>query len=413
VVLPPGLATLRGEEEAVPGDLPELPMEDGQTVTVQQRQPGAGQAGNAALLQQAASAMLATQANAGPAPAAAAAAALAGRQAASGGQAAVAADAEPNPLLNAAGARPALDPRAALQRGVNNGAAEPEGGAAELTPAERAAVRAAVLARAAADMAQPAATAARSAAHAAALLGKAPIIPAAYLPDIDPKSTPAQFSESARTLTTVLAAAQGLPARTAVLTTAPLVGSPDAAPEQMAAALKDAVGKSGLFYESHVRSWAEGRLPLPDLATEPQMQRPPPQAAPNQPLDSATAQFINLQLTTQEQARIEWQGQAWPGQPMQWDIQRDAPRRGANGQPDEEAATWRSGVRFSMPHLGDVHAQLIITNGQLHIQVRAASEATRDQLRQHSRELSSALEAAGSPLASLDIFGTGETVEQG
>jgi hypothetical protein len=206
----------------------------------------------------------------------------------------------------------------------------------------------------------------------------------------------------------VLAAAQGLPARTAVLSAAPLAAAPDVAPEQMAAMLKDAVGKSGLFYESHVRAWAEGKLALPELANEPQMLRPGSLAQPGQaqPLDSATAQFINLQLTTQEQARVEWQGQVWPGQHMQWDIQRDAPQRGQHGEQAEEAATWRSGVRFSMPHLGDVHAQLVIANGQLHIQVRAGSEATRDQLRLHSRALAGALEAAGSPLSSLDIRGT-------
>jgi hypothetical protein len=417
VVLPPGLATLMGEDEAAPADLPELPPEDGQTVTVTQRH-----AGNAAApTTQAALNAAAAQAVAGKAGALATAAQ--GLSGAVGSAPGFAGADDAAPVTHAPGAPPGLPnglPLAARpERGpIDRAMAEralaqragAEGGGEELSPAERAAVRAAVLARAAADMAQPGPASARSAAHAAALLGKAPIIPAAYLPDIDPNSTPAQFSEGARTLTTVLAAAQGLPARTAVLSPFPLAASPDVAPQQMAAMLKDAVGKSGLFYESHVRSWAEGNLAQQELHTEPQMQRPLSQAQPGQasPLDSATAQFINLQLTTQDQGRIEWQGQVWPGQQMQWDIQRDAPRRGQNGEPDEEASTWRSGVRFSMPHLGEVHAQLLISNGQLHIQVRAGSEATRDQLRQHSRELSSAMEAAGSPLSSLDILGTGD-----
>jgi hypothetical protein len=40
-----------------------------------------------------------------------------------------------------------------------------------------------------------------------------------------------------------------------------------------ACALRDAVASSGLFYESHVAEWAEGKRPLASLLLEPQMQK--------------------------------------------------------------------------------------------------------------------------------------------
>ena len=53
--------------------------------------------------------------------------------------------------------------------------------------------------------------------------------------------------------------------------------------------------------------------------------------------DPAAAQLVNQQLATQEQARVAWQGQVWPGQDMHWEIQKDAPdaergRAGGDGR---------------------------------------------------------------------------------
>jgi hypothetical protein len=127
------------------------------------------------------------------------------------------------------------------------------------------------------------------------------------------------------------------------------------------------------------------------------------QASPTS--DPATAQFINQQLTAQEQGRIAWQGQAWPGQPMQWDITRDAPDgRGQDGAPEP---AWRSGVRFRFAGLGEVDASVVLVGQQLHIQVRTGSDGTGALLREQAGRLSGALEAAGTPLSSLDIQGPG------
>lgn len=172
----------------------------------------------------------------------------------------------------------------------------------------------------------------------------------------------------------------------------------------VAAELKQAIDSSGLFYESHLRDWSEGKRPLADLAREPQMQKvlDGMSARAGAAIDGPTAQFINLQLSSHEQARVAWQGELFPGQPMHWEISKDAPER--QQQSAQEAPTaWRSAVRFRFAHLGEINAQIVLVGDQLHLQVRAASADAGAALQAHSPRLSNALEAAGSPLSSLNI----------
>lgn len=250
----------------------------------------------------------------------------------------------------------------------------------------------------------------RTTSHAAALLRQAPLVPASQLPAIDPASTPASISDTARVITSVLTAAlQGPQAPpSAIVGKVPLAEGPGVAPEKMAAALKDAVSKSGLFYESHVAEWSTGKRALAELMHEPQMQRfhsaiPEAAARPQAGLpDQATAQFINLQLQTHEQARVAWQGQPWPGQEMQWEVQRDAPERGHGG----EAApppTWRSALRLRFDALGEVKASIVMVGDQIHIQLEAGSSGIGALLREHAGELNAAMDASGNPLSSLNI----------
>jgi hypothetical protein len=250
----------------------------------------------------------------------------------------------------------------------------------------------------------------RTSTHATALLGKAPLTPADQLPAADADSTPTSLSPGARVITNVLRTAMaGDSAPTAIIARTPLLASATVPAAQVAVVLKDAIGTSGLFYESHVAEWSQGKRALPELLREPQMQKAlaSPENAARQAApaaDAATAQFINLQLSTQEQARVAWQGQVWPGQHMQWEIHKDAPERGPrDGHGEAGSPVWRSGVRFRFPLLGDIGATVVIAGEKLYIQVDAGSSATGALLRARSGELTTALAAAGTPLASLDI----------
>lgn len=251
----------------------------------------------------------------------------------------------------------------------------------------------------------------RASSTAATLLSRAPLTPANLLPALAGDTPAPELSTTARAISSVLSQAESVPgAPLALVGKTPLMAAPGADPAQVAQKLRDTVGSSGLFYESHVAEWAEGKRPLASLLLEPQMQKAAPGEMPRTGTDLASAQLINLQLHTHEQARVQWQGEAWPGQKMQWDISQDAPegQQHAGSDSDEEATAWRSNVRFQFPLLGDLAAHVVLQGGRVAIQLQAGSEASADTLRQHAARLEASLDAAGWPLSSLTIAGQPE-----
>lgn len=206
------------------------------------------------------------------------------------------------------------------------------------------------------------------------------------------------LSPTAQALAGVLAAAQKADSQlSAIVGRAPLVGGPGADPAALAAGLQQAFGKSGLFYESHLAEWARGSRALSELANEPQQQAAQNGVRPN-PQDPATAQFISMQLAAQEQSQLAWKGQLWPGQPMEWDVQREAHDNDGEG----DQAIWHSRLRLRFPQLGELEARLRMVNGALQVSFAAADDATAALLRQHAPQLAGALEAVGTPLAGFD-----------
>jgi len=218
------------------------------------------------------------------------------------------------------------------------------------------------------------------------------------------------LSRTGQAIGSVLAAAAKAESpQTAALGRAPIVGAPTADAAGIARGLEQAVGKSGLFYESHVAEWAQGSRALAELNAEPQQQA----AREGQRLaatDPATAQFINLQLATQEQAQLAWQGNLWPGQPMQLDVGREVDNE-QEGQGDGEPAgerAWHSRLRLDFPGLGHLDARLTLVNGTLQLRV-AASDDSAALLRRNQPSLAGALDAAGTPLAAFEVRSTGGT----
>src|SRR5471032_1604918 len=303
---------------------------------------------------------------------------------------------------------------AAIAAGIEagaDGAPAATAGADTTLAATAAAPGAAAAAAGAAAPATAASDAQKPGSLAATLLGRAPLTPSNQLPDLNAGTPGAALSSTARALTIMLSAAQSLPGTPMVLTgKIPLLadGPPDAG--QLAKVLQETVSQSGLFYESHVSDWIKGELSLPDLTREPQMQRmleaatAAPRPADAGP-DLGAAQMVNLQLHTQEQARVQWNGQAWPGQHMQWDIRREQRQggRGGDAEQGEPEQIWRSGVRFRFQMLGEVSAAVTIVGDQVHIQVLTDSDGAAATLRSYAGELESAMAAAGAPLSSLAI----------
>ncbi|WP_338765790.1 flagellar hook-length control protein FliK [Massilia sp. METH4] len=246
---------------------------------------------------------------------------------------------------------------------------------------------------------------------AAVLLNKAPLVPADQLPTLDHTSAQATLSPAARAIASALTQAYTAPGAPVVIhgkQALVAAGVPD--PGRLEGALKNVLGESGLFYESHVAEWAEGKRSLQELAREPQMQRMM-QGATSDAMaramggpDLSAAHMINLQLHAQEQGKVQWHGEAWPGQRMQWEVEREENEGRSRGRGEaEEQPVWRSGVRFHLPLLGKVAASVTLVGDQVHLTMQSDSDDTAAELRAWSGELQRALDAAGLPLSTLSI----------
>ncbi len=271
-------------------------------------------------------------------------------------------------------------------------------------------------------------------------------------------SATASLSTTARFISHLLQIAEQDDAPVAVLAKAPLAASPAAAdPKLVAASLHNALASSGLFYESHLHDWISGSRPLADLAREPQTQvdtashkmansiqqqnpanldlaklangmqefgngahalidliREAQRQSGNlavidadvitQPqtelpaLDPELARITHLQLNTLEHQQVRWQGELWPGQPMEWEVGEDKSEGGSNETPEP---AWTSTVRFDLPNLGKISATVRLVGERVHVQVNTATDEVAASLLQYGGRLADALEAAGAPLDSL------------
>ncbi|MYM38413.1 flagellar hook-length control protein FliK [Duganella qianjiadongensis] len=245
---------------------------------------------------------------------------------------------------------------------------------------------------------------------AASLLGKAPLTPVAELPGLDAGTSQPELSTAARILGSVLsqpAAASALPllGKTALFSQ----GAPE--PAQLAQTLQSTIEDSGLFYESHVAAWSRGERTLEQLQREPQMQQARASSASSAAAEAASlpdrsaAQQINQQLLAHEQGRVQWQGEAWPGQPMQWEIQRQSERqpRGQSPAGQEPTAVWRSSLRLRFAALGELSATITMVGQQVHLQLQTDDAASGATLRAQADVLEQSMAAAGIALSSCNI----------
>jgi hypothetical protein len=188
---------------------------------------------------------------------------------------------------------------------------------------------------------------------------------------------------------------KALPATQPLLATA-ITDSPQLA-SQLSTQLQKVVEHSGVFYESHLQQWSNGERSLAALQAEPQ----------NQPstLPTEAAQWVSAQLNAQEQQRFAWQGQAWPGQAMQWQVQPD-PKNNSGAtdtSADEKKTAWNSVLQLDFPGLGKVSATLRLVGDHVQMQMRTQDEASTAALKAQGEVLSQSLKASGTTLDSLTV----------
>ena len=201
----------------------------------------------------------------------------------------------------------------------------------------------------------------------------------------------------------------------------PMLAAAPQSPEDsalLATRLSTALEQSGLFYESHQTRWLAGKLDTAALMQEPQGRSSTPPTAAAAPPETAGAPaaatraaseglapiperllpLVHQQLDAVATQNFVWQGQVWPGQTMEWEIEDPATEGRSTDEPDEN---WTSTLRLTLPRLGGVEARLHLTPAGVAMRLIADSDATRQALAAAETRLADALAAADVPLTGL------------
>ncbi|WP_295751194.1 flagellar hook-length control protein FliK [Undibacterium sp.] len=180
-------------------------------------------------------------------------------------------------------------------------------------------------------------------------------------------------------------------------------------PEKLASRLQQFVSGSGLFYESHVASWAEGKFIKSNLMQEPQAQMNNAasvnfaNATHSDDTQARLSQLIHMQLDSFEEQRLSMQGRLLPNLPFEWEITRDQNHAGTSQNEADKGGQWQSVVRFELPLLGVVAATINMHAGQLQLSLRSDTVNTVHTLQEHAPELIEALNNAGSTVQAISV----------
>lgn len=228
-----------------------------------------------------------------------------------------------------------------------------------------------------------------------------------------------RLSQTARMLSAIM---QRVPERSlpTVSPPGPLLDQPVANPALIALALRTALVRSGLFYESHLADWAVGEDSLEGLMQEPQNRQPA--ESPRNPASTAAAlalsgsaepkpanpmhALLTQQLQVLETPHFVWRGELWPGQALEWQVRQET---GGQADPDpaaagEDAAGWESRLELTLPQLGAVEVRIRLDPRQgVSIRMTAQQPATAPLLQHNQARLAEQLAAAGCALQSVTV----------
>ncbi|MFZ6872719.1 flagellar hook-length control protein FliK [Undibacterium sp. Di27W] len=223
-------------------------------------------------------------------------------------------------------------------------------------------------------------------------------------------SAPTSLSSTGKFITQILQSAPHPSEKPSLASSVPLLTTATELKDTPATAskLQHQISTSGLFYESHVAEWAQGKRPIADIKAEPQSQIDTISTSSNatgstlNTVSKEMGQIIHQQLNVLEQNIVRWQGELFPGQKIEWEIKKEMPGKHAQQEAIEDT-TWQSVVRFDLPNLGQITATINLQSTNLGLSLRAEQSATVSTLKEHASELAAAMQMAGSPLMSFVV----------
>lgn len=162
--------------------------------------------------------------------------------------------------------------------------------------------------------------------------------------------------------------------------------SPGTSTSGNAAGASSAAGGPGVLGASDASASASGTSP-----SSPNAHLPVPGIHPD------AAPLVRQQLETLANNAFHWQGEAWPGAAMQWEVNEDASPHGA-----DEPSTWATRLKLQLPSLGEVEARISLAGDRLVVRLVAPDSAP--VLQEHVSTLRENLLAGGLTLTDLTVL---------
>lgn len=266
-------------------------------------------------------------------------------------------------------------------------------------------------------------------------------------PDAEPPSSPSRLSGTARFIDDLLRRSVFPDSPAALTGNTPLLAKPPDEGLELSLRLAQAVGRSGLFYESHQAQWIVGVRPFSELLMEPQAHlarsgspigntdrrevnprasagamnpavagTPPVLEHAHSDLDSAPPSHlgpvhrdalavVRQQLEILETRHIIWRGEAWPAQPITLEAFEED-----HGRPEErdealpaQAVPWKACLSLNLPSLGPVTANLRLHRNGLEVGLSSIDHAATAVLRAGTAALAHGLEGVGIKLLGMGV----------
>lgn len=156
-----------------------------------------------------------------------------------------------------------------------------------------------------------------------------------------------------------------------------------------------------------VQRTATGALPLAAHLQDSAVQA----AVASAGIHPSTIPLVRQQLDVLASDQFRWSGEAWPGAKFEWEIQpQNRAPYGRDPSQDSDPGTgsadtdrgWHTRVTLSLPTLGNVDADLVLTGQQLVVRLNA-SEGGAARLAADGDHFRQQLDAAGLQLAGLTV----------
>lgn len=228
-----------------------------------------------------------------------------------------------------------------------------------------------------------------------------------------------QLSKMARMLSDIM---QRVPERAlpTLTPTGPLLSQPTAVPTELVLALRTALVRSGLFYESHLANWVAGQDSLDGLMQEPQNRQNAESArsaaaltvldgtgSSDPKLPNPMHTLLTQQLQVLESPHLAWRGELWPGQSLEWQVRQETnhpENKSANPPAPGEGSSWESHLKLTLPQLGSVAVHIKLDAHQtFSIRMVPEQPETGPILQANQTRLIEQLVTAGCTLQSITV----------